>query len=40
VPDTRFGTGYVVTMPGGGTVRCDPVNAPVGCDSTTLEPPG
>ncbi len=30
-PDERFGTGYSVTLPGGGVARCNPVNAPRGC---------
>jgi hypothetical protein len=37
VPDPRFGTGYVVTLPGGGAARCNPVSAPVECDSAVLE---
>jgi hypothetical protein len=37
-PDPRFGTGYVVTLPGGGSARCNPVNAPAGCDPGSLEP--
>jgi len=32
VPDTKFGTGYVVDLPGTGAARCNPVNAPPGCD--------
>ncbi|MBI1360328.1 MAG: hypothetical protein GC155_08600 [Alphaproteobacteria bacterium] len=31
-PDPRFGTGYSVRLPGGGVTRCDPVNAPKGCN--------
>lgn len=27
-PDPRFGTDYVVTLPGGGVARCNPVRAP------------
>jgi hypothetical protein len=28
---TRFGTDYVAQLPGGATVRCNPVNAPLHC---------
>ena len=31
-PDPRFKTGYSVSLPGGGASRCNPVNAPKGCD--------
>jgi hypothetical protein len=31
-PDPRFKTGYSVKLPGGGVSRCNPVNAPKGCD--------
>jgi Phosphoinositide phospholipase C, Ca2+-dependent len=30
-PDDRFGTGYVVDLPGTGAARCNPVNAPKRC---------
>ncbi len=33
-PDPRIGTGYFVRLPGGGATRCNPVNAPKGCDAT------
>lgn len=36
VEDPRF-PGYVVTMPGGGVARCNPVSAPPGCDPARLE---
>jgi Phosphoinositide phospholipase C, Ca2+-dependent len=32
-PDVRFKTGYSVSLPGGGATRCNPVDAPKGCDS-------
>jgi hypothetical protein len=32
-PDPRFKTGYSVQLPGGGASRCNPVNAPKGCDA-------
>jgi hypothetical protein len=34
--DPRF-PGYVVTMPGGGVARCNPVSAPPDCDPAALE---
>jgi hypothetical protein len=37
VPDSMFGTGYVVDLPGNQTARCNPVNAPPGCDRLVLE---
>jgi hypothetical protein len=37
VPDSMFGTGYVADLPGEGTARCNPVNAPPGCDRLVLE---
>jgi Phosphoinositide phospholipase C, Ca2+-dependent len=37
VPETLFGTGYVADLPGDGTARCNPVNAPPGCDRFVLE---
>jgi hypothetical protein len=30
-PDPRFGTGYVVDLPGDSTARCDPVLVAVRC---------
>jgi hypothetical protein len=36
VPDPRF-TDYAVSLPGGGTARCNPVNAPSGCRAEALE---
>lgn len=38
-PETRFGTTYHIPyLPGGSTVRCNPVNAPRGCRSELLDP--
>ena len=37
VPDRLFGTGYVADLPGDGAARCNPVNAPRGCDRLVLE---
>jgi hypothetical protein len=37
VPDSIFGTGYFVEIPGGSPGRCNPVNAPPGCRSDILE---
>jgi calcium-dependent phosphoinositide phospholipase C len=37
VPETLFGTGYVADLPGDGTARCNPVNAPPRCDRFVLE---
>ena len=37
VPDPDFGTGYVVTIPGGDPGRCNPTNAPSDCQSDALE---
>jgi hypothetical protein len=39
VPETRFGTGFVVTIPAGTPARCDPVNAPPDCTSQDVENP-
>jgi hypothetical protein len=39
VPDPDFGTGYFVAIPDGVPGRCNPVNAPAGCRSSTLERP-
>jgi len=36
-PDPRFGTGYMVAIPGGMPARCNPVNAPAGCRNEALE---
>jgi hypothetical protein len=36
VPDASFGTGYVATLPGGGSVRCNPLAAPDSCDAEHL----
>ena len=35
-PDDRFGTGYVVDLPGDGAARCNPVNAPRYCQRADL----
>ncbi|HVY90234.1 MAG TPA: Ca2+-dependent phosphoinositide-specific phospholipase C, partial [Hyphomonadaceae bacterium] len=32
-PDPRFGNDYSVKLPGGGATRCNPLNAPAGCDA-------
>jgi Phosphoinositide phospholipase C, Ca2+-dependent len=32
-PDQRFGTGYTASLPNGDTTRCNPVNAPQGCNA-------
>ena len=37
VPNPDFGTGYRVEIPDGAPARCNPVNAPPGCDSARLE---
>ena len=37
VPDPDFGTDYQVEIPDGAPARCNPVNAPPGCDSSKLE---
>ena len=39
-PETRFGTGYGVTLPDGAPSRCNPVNGPSGCREAWLEPQG
>jgi hypothetical protein len=31
VPDPRFGTGYMVEIPGGMPARCNPISAPAEC---------
>ena len=35
-PDERFGTGYVVDLPGDDAARCNPVNAPRRCHRADL----
>jgi hypothetical protein len=35
-PDERFGTGYVVDLPGETAARCNPVNAPRRCARADL----
>ncbi|HET6772011.1 MAG TPA: Ca2+-dependent phosphoinositide-specific phospholipase C, partial [Acidimicrobiales bacterium] len=35
-PEDRFGTGYVVDLPGDGAARCNPVNAPTRCKNADL----
>ena len=37
VPNPAFGTGYFVDLPGDGTARCNPVNAPRNCRGKKLE---
>lgn len=32
-PDVRFGTGYTAVLPNAARTRCNPVNAPAGCDA-------
>ena len=39
VADTQFGTGYVVTMPGGTPARCNPVLDLPGCTAADIENP-
>ncbi|MFM8237542.1 MAG: Ca2+-dependent phosphoinositide-specific phospholipase C [Actinomycetota bacterium] len=39
LPDARFGTGYVVRIPGGTPGRCNPVTAPPGCRPQDVEDP-
>jgi hypothetical protein len=39
VPDPRFGTGYVVTIPDGTPARCNPVRAPSPCTPGDIESP-
>ncbi|HEY3144196.1 MAG TPA: phosphatidylinositol-specific phospholipase C1-like protein [Acidimicrobiales bacterium] len=36
VADPRFGTGYMVELPGGGPARCNPISAPPSCTSAQL----
>jgi len=33
----RWGTDFVAQMPGGTPARCNPINAPAGCESTDIE---
>jgi urease beta subunit len=35
-PDERFGTGYVVDLPGDTAARCNPVSAPRRCERADL----
>ena len=37
VPDRRFGTGYLVQIPGGTPARCNPLTASAGCREAGLE---
>ncbi len=39
VPDSMFGTGYTVSIPGGTPARCNPVNAPSDCTPETIAEP-
>ncbi|MCZ7528968.1 MAG: phosphatidylinositol-specific phospholipase C1-like protein [Acidimicrobiia bacterium] len=39
VPDSMFGTGYVVSIPGGTPARCNPVNAPADCTPEAIAEP-
>ena len=39
VPEDRFGTGYVATIPGGTPARCNPVLEPPGCTAADIENP-
>ena len=36
-PNPDFGAGYFVAIPGGTVARCNPINAPAGCESAALE---
>jgi hypothetical protein len=38
-PDPRFGTGYMVEIPGGVPARCNPVSAPAPCSPLDVENP-
>ena len=40
VEDPDLGTGFVVSLPGGGVARCNPVNTPPGCSAEALVEPG
>jgi len=37
ISNNRFGTPYFAAIPGGTVARCNPVNAPAGCESALLE---
>ncbi|HSP98081.1 MAG TPA: phosphatidylinositol-specific phospholipase C1-like protein [Candidatus Dormibacteraeota bacterium] len=37
VPDPRFGTGYMVAIPGGMPARCNPISAPAACTAADIE---
>jgi Phosphoinositide phospholipase C, Ca2+-dependent len=37
VPDPRFGTGYMVAIPGGMPGRCNPISAPAECAAADIE---
>ena len=37
VPDPRFGTGYMVAIPGGMPARCNPISAPAECAAGDIE---
>lgn len=37
VPDDRFGTGYMVEIPGGMPGRCNPISAPAECEAADIE---
>ena len=37
VPDERFGTGYMVAIPGGVPGRCNPISAPAECAAADIE---
>lgn len=37
ISDNHFGTPYFAAIPGGTVARCNPVNAPTGCESALLE---
>ncbi len=39
VPDPRFGTSYMVAMPGGMPARCNPISAPEPCEPLDIENP-
>lgn len=39
VPDPTLGTGFVVDLPGDAPARCNPVNAPDGCEEVLVDLP-
>ena len=39
VPETKWGTGYLVQIPGGTPARCNPINAPASCTANDIENP-